>query len=111
MAADIEEARNEAVSYAALNIILHRFYDGPAGIGSGRNQTRVPFASRCRTWAIVFINLSTVGDTPAALGNRIAQTVINHALADGANEANNYANPPGWEPVNETLIVELPARR
>ena len=35
---------------------------------------------------------STVGNSPAALGNRVAQSVINHGLADGANEAGNYAS-------------------
>ena len=35
-AADIELARNEAVSHAAYNLILHRFVDGPAGVGPGR---------------------------------------------------------------------------
>ena len=37
---------------------------------------------------------TTVGDTPAALGNRIAAAVIAAGLADGSNEANGYASIP-----------------
>jgi hypothetical protein len=51
---------------------------------------------------------STLGNAPAALGNRIAQTLINQALADGANEANRYANPPGFAPVNPPLTFDSP---
>ena len=52
---------------------------------------------------------STVGNSPAAFGNRIAQTVINHGLADGSNEVNRYATPAGqFAPVNQPLTFELP---
>jgi hypothetical protein len=44
----------------------------------------------------------------ALLGNRIAQTVINRALSDGADEADSYSSPPGWEPVNDPLTFDLP---
>ena len=45
-AADIEAARNEAISYAAYNLILHRFVTGPAGVGPGqaRHAGRHPAA-------------------------------------------------------------------
>jgi hypothetical protein len=52
---------------------------------------------------------STVGNSPAALGNRIAQTVIQHGLADGSNEINRYATPAGqFVPVNPALTFDLP---
>src|SRR5206468_2923298 len=50
---------------------------------------------------------STTGGTPAAVGNRIAAAVIAYGLADGSNEAGNYADP-GYAPVNDPLIVKLP---
>ena len=42
----------------------------------------------------------------------MAQTVIAHALADGANEVNRYAvpNPPDFAPVNQPLTSISPAR-
>ena len=42
--ANLETARNEAISYAAYNVILHRFVTGPAGVGPGRAATVVDIA-------------------------------------------------------------------
>src|SRR6185369_856872 len=50
---------------------------------------------------------STVGDTPAAVGNRIAAAVLAYGATDGSDEANDYADPT-YTPVNEPLIVKLP---
>ena len=50
---------------------------------------------------------STTDDHPAALGNRIAATVLATGLTDGSNEADNYADPT-YTPVNEPLVVKLP---
>ena len=49
---------------------------------------------------------STDGDSPAAIGNRIGAAVIAYGLADGSNEAGNYADP-SYTPVNEPLIYKL----
>src|SRR5690606_19940028 len=53
---------------------------------------------------------SLVGDSPAALGNRIAATVLAFGLFDGSNESNGYANR-FYEPVNPPLIMALPGNR
>jgi hypothetical protein len=47
---------------------------------------------------------TTEGDSPAALGNRIAAAVLAYGLTDGSNEAGGYA-PPEYEPVNPPLVV------
>src|SRR6185503_6740760 len=47
------------------------------------------------------------GDSPTALGNRIAARILRQGLRDGSNEANNYASPD-FVPVNDPLIVALP---
>jgi hypothetical protein len=107
-AADIEAARNEAVSFAAFNIIKHRFFSGPAGIGPGRVGTLADIRQQMIDLGYDPDNESTVGSSPAALGNRVAQTVINYGLADGANEANNYANVPAYTSVNPPLTFDLP---
>jgi hypothetical protein len=49
---------------------------------------------------------STAGDSPAAVGNRIAAAVLAFGASDGANEASDYADPT-YTPVNEPLIVKL----
>jgi hypothetical protein len=38
-AVDLEAARREAISFAAYNIIKHRFVSCPAGIGPGKDHT------------------------------------------------------------------------
>ncbi len=107
-AADIEAARNEAISYAAYDVILHRFVTGPAGVGPGKAATVVDIRQQMMDLGYDPDFTSTVGNSPAALGNRIAQTVINYGLADGANEVNKYANPPGYTPVNPPLTFDNP---
>ena len=47
---------------------------------------------------------TTEGDSPAALGNRIAEAVIAFGMTDGSNQANGYA-PPDYKPVNAPLVV------
>src|SRR5688572_17992247 len=90
-AGDIDAARREAISYAAYNVILHRFVTGPAGVGPGRAATVVDIRDQMAVLGFDPDFTSTVGNTPAAVGNRIAQSVIQHGLGDGANEVNRYA--------------------
>ena len=53
---------------------------------------------------------STDGDTPAALGNRIGQAVLDHAATDGAVEGDSlcYPDPSGYHPLNPELVFDLP---
>jgi len=108
MAADMEAARDEAISYAAYNLIKHRFVTGPAGVGPGAAETNIDIEFQMTSLGYDPNFTSTVGNSPAALGNRVAQSIINHSLADGSNEVNKYANPPGFDPVNPPLTFELP---
>src|SRR5262249_46978388 len=50
------------------------------------------------------------GDSPAALGNRIAAAVIAYGQTDGANEGEGrcYPDDTGYQPVNPPLIFKLP---
>jgi hypothetical protein len=107
--ADVSAARNEAISYAAFNILRHRFVSGPAGVGPGRSETELDIRSQMLDLGYNPDFTSTVGDSPAALGNRVAQSVIAHFMADGANEAGKYASPAGeFLPVNPPLTFENP---
>jgi hypothetical protein len=108
-AVDLEAARREAISFAAYNIIKHRFVSGPAGIGPGKDHTEVEITLKMIDLNYDPLFTSTAGNSPAALGNRIAQTVIASGLADGANELNNYAIPPGaYMSVNPPLTFDNP---
>lgn len=106
---NIDSARDEAISYAAYNIILHRFVTGPAGVGPGRAATVVDIRNQMAALGYDPDFTTTIGNSPAALGNRIAQSVINHGLADGSNEVGRYATPVGqFVPVNPPLTFENP---
>jgi len=43
---DVDAARKQAISYAAYNIILHRFVTGPAEWGRGEPPRWPTFASK-----------------------------------------------------------------
>lgn len=101
-AGDVQAAREEAISYAMYRLLRHRFMNSPAhdfafpeydmlmaDLGYDTNYT------------------DTQADTPAALGNRIAQSIISFGLSDGANEQLGYANLI-YEPVNPPLLPEFP---
>jgi len=107
-AGDIEAARREAVSHAAYNVIKHRFVFPPGGAGPGAFPTLVAIEQQMATLGYDSSNISTLGNSPAALGNRIAQTVINAGLADGANELGNFADTTGYTPSNPLLSWESP---
>jgi hypothetical protein len=107
-AADLEQARNEAISYAAYGIIKHRFVSGPAGVGPGRADTTADIRQQMVQLGYDPDVTTTTGNSPAALGNRIARSVIEFGMGDGANEANNYANPPSYVVMNSPLTFDLP---
>ncbi|MEX2169214.1 MAG: vanadium-dependent haloperoxidase [Pirellulales bacterium] len=108
-AANLELARNEAVSHAAYNIILHRFVTGPAGVGPGKATTLADIRQQMVDLGYNPDFMSTVGNSPAAVGNRVAQTVISHTLADGAREESVYRSAAGtFTPVNAPLTFDLP---
>ena len=102
--ADIRDAREEAISYGAYRLLRHRFQKSPGAeislpemdalfedLGYDSDLTSVDYRS----------------GSPAALGNYIAQCMIDFGLQDGANEENDYASIH-YEPVNPPLAPELP---
>jgi Domain of unknown function (DUF6851)/VCPO second helical-bundle domain len=98
-ASDVSAARDEAISYAAYRVLTERFIKavgGPESIGE--------FADVMDSLCYPLEVTTTVGDSPAALGNRIAAAVIAYGLDDGSNEVANYV-PPDYMPVNPPLTV------
>ncbi len=102
-AMDIETARNEAISYAAYRVLSQRY-----------QLSTFPDVSQITLDLLMDelgydINVTTTkGDTPAAIGNRIADLILTTALDDGSNEANAYVDPSGYEAANEPMIVDYP---
>jgi Domain of unknown function (DUF6851) len=101
-AADVEAARSEAISFAMYRMLRHRFATSPAApfmypeydmlmdeLGYDKDYEGVD------------------GNDAASLGNRIAATIIDFGLSDGANEQNGYENLY-YEPFNPPLLPAFP---
>ncbi len=103
-AVDPTAARNEAVSYAAYRIMRQRFAIGP-NVALVRSYLDTRMAALGYSVDVT----TTVGDSPAAVGNRIAAQLLERTLADGSREQFNYAPEAGTPgPVNPPLIAALP---
>jgi len=101
-AGDVAHARDVAISFAAYRILNNRFAASPGAATSlARFDTRLYALGLDRSFT------STAGDSPAALGNRIAAAVIAYGLADGSNQQGNYADPT-YVSLNEPLVWKEP---
>ncbi len=94
---DTPAARHETISYAAYRLLQWRFKLSPNAA-----QTDTALRRKMAELGYDVEVTTTEGDTPAALGNRVARSVIAHGLADGANEEAGYANRY-YEPVNPRM--------
>ena len=99
---DVAAARNEAISYAAYRVLTARFIKAV-----GADKSLSEFADLMDALSYPTAITTTDGDTAAAVGNRIAKTVLDYGSSDGSNEANGYAAPE-YKPVNPPLVVALP---
>src|SRR5439155_17279656 len=99
---DPEGDRAVAISFAAYRVLSHLY-----ALSVNAPTTQASLDARLYALGLDKSFTQTVGDTPAAVGNRIAAAVIAYGLADGSNEANNYADP-SYFAVNDPLIVKLP---
>jgi hypothetical protein len=100
--ADVAEARDIALSFAAYRVLSHRY---AKAIGA---ETSLD----CYDQFMVALGLDPMddrvtGDDPVAVGNRIGFAVIDRFANDGANEANDYVDTTGWEPANPVMIVDV----
>ena len=98
-ASDVSAARNEAVSYAAFGVLSSRFIKAVGGADSLSEFDDV-MDGLCYPLDVT----TTLGDSPAAVGNRIAKAVIAYGMGDGSNQAGGYT-APDYQPVNPPLVV------
>jgi hypothetical protein len=98
-AGDAEAARREAMSYAAYRVLTERYIKAV-----GASESLSEFDDLMDALCYPLDVTSTEGDSPAAVGNRIAEKVIAAGLADGSREATGYDDPT-YEPVNPPLVV------
>jgi len=99
-----EEDIDEAISFAMYRLMLNRFSSSP-----GRGLIISSINNLMQELGYNISNRSTnyrSGD-PAALGNYIADQIIEFGFQDRSWQQGNYSNKV-YEPVNDPLIIEIP---
>ncbi len=114
-AADVEAARAEAISHAAYRLLKYRFPVGYLDIDfkpchPNDAISQAAFDAQMDALGYDRTITTTEGDSPAALGNRIAAAVIAYGQTDGSNEGVGlcYPDDTGYAPINPELIFKLP---
>ena len=99
-----QAAQEEAMSYAAYRLILHRFANSPGRdyIQSLASQLMQELGYNANTTGTDYQN-----GGPAQLGNYIADRVIAFGAQDQSNEASDYANT-FYNPVNTFIEISKP---
>ncbi|MDX6503377.1 MAG: hypothetical protein QOE29_502, partial [Gaiellaceae bacterium] len=92
-------ARNAAISFAAYRVLVWR-----ASFGTNLSKTFALLTERLRSLCYSPDFTSTAGDSPAALGNRIAAAAIAAGRHDGSLEALHYVDT-SYVPMNGPLVV------
>lgn len=103
--ADIEAAREEAVSFAAYRLLRNRFASSPGRVVSYQRfdalMSQLGYDS-----GFLSPDYQSTG-LASALGNYIAQCYINYGYADGSNQLRNYQNEY-YQPINPPLVTQDP---
>jgi len=99
----VQTAREEAISYAAYRVLTHRY-----GFSTNSTSSLASFNAKMVALGHDTAITTTIGSSPAALGNRIAASVIAYGANDGANEsvAPGYLDTSSYSPVNDPLILQ-----
>ena len=98
---DVAAAREEAMSYAAYRVLVERYLRSPE---AEQSVTRLDdlMGELCYDREVATVE----GDSPAALGNRTAATILAETLDDGSNESDDYV-AIDYAPVNAPLVVDV----
>lgn len=102
--ADIQTAREEAISYASYRLIQHRFSSSP---GAMTTNIELDALMDELGYDKNFTSTDYINDGARALGNYIAEQLINYGLQDNSNEQNDYGNQ-FYAPVNNPLVTDFP---
>jgi hypothetical protein len=102
-APDVDEARRAAISYAAYDVLAHRYEHAVGG-----PRTLACLRAVMGDLGYDANDAHDTGDDPIAFGNRVGHTIVRVAADDGANEANDYADPTNYQPPNQALVFDNP---
>jgi hypothetical protein len=98
-----EESLKSAISYAMYRILSHRFQNSP---GAEESQEKFDLLMNRLGYDITNSSLLYEDGDAAALGNYVAQIIIDYGLQDGSREATGYDNAY-YEPVNEAYALDI----
>jgi hypothetical protein len=96
---DPAAARREAISYAAYGVLSSRY---TRSLHASASQLLLDFLMDDLGYPISTTGVE--GDTPAALGNRVAAAVIGWGESDGSLEENHY-HDSDYRPANRPLVL------
>lgn len=98
-----EAFQEEAMSFAAFRLLMHRFKDSP-----GADSSLPRFQRLLQHLGYDELDTSTnyTSGGAAALGNYLAHYLISYGRQDGSNEQNGYANK-FYTPINDPLDPKL----
>jgi hypothetical protein len=102
-AADVDQARRASISYAAYDVLAHRYQHAIGG-----KRTLACLRAVMGDLGYDPDDAHDTGDDPIAFGNRIGHTIILKGAGDGANEANDYADPADYQAPNQALVFDNP---
>ncbi|MBK8736185.1 MAG: hypothetical protein IPL98_09890, partial [Saprospiraceae bacterium] len=99
-----DSAIHKAISYGAYRIINQRFKNSP---GYQTILADIDKLMKSFNYNILDNSLDFSNGNAAALGNAIANCIIQYGIKDGSNEENNYASKI-YLPINDSMIPTLP---
>ena len=99
-APDAEAARRTAISYAAYDVLSHRYAKA-----IGHAQTEACLRATMKDLGYDVADAHDTGDDPIALGNRIGHAIVERGKHDGANEDADYADDT-FKIVNPPLVYD-----
>ena len=103
---DVEAARREAISHAAYRMLRHRYITvrHPNTPVTNALQTQNEIRAAMVSLGYDPNNLGALGNSPSAVGNRVAETIIEWTANDNSNETGGYADS-SYTPVNDPLVL------
>ncbi|MDO1499744.1 FG-GAP-like repeat-containing protein [Winogradskyella maritima] len=101
---DKETSVSEAISYAMYRTLSKRFENSP---GATEHQHRLDLLMDKLGYDTTFSSILYEFGNAKALGNYVAQVILDYGLADGSRELTGFDNAY-YEPVNEPYGLDAP---
>ena len=101
---DTDLSLRKAISYASYRLLSHRFKNSPS---AEETLKRFEWIMNELNYDTAYESTDYTSGNPAALGNYIAQSIIEYGFSDGSNELGSYAYL-NYSPLNPPLKLSVP---